>query len=50
MLAGFRKEDPATNKKSPVEVEVPEYLVKLGGCNAASELLKYVVYNRLMAY
>ena len=26
MLALFRKEDPATNKKSPIEVDVPEYL------------------------
>ena len=50
MLTGFRKEDPATNKKSPVEVDVPEYLVEMGRCDAAAELLKSVGNNSLMAY
>ena len=50
MLAGFRKEDPATNKKSPIEVDVPEYLAGLVRCDAALELLKSVGDNSFMAY
>ena len=50
MFAGFRKEDPATNKKSPVEVDVPEYLAEMGRFDSALKLLKYVGYNSLMAY
>ena len=50
MLAGFLKEDPATNKKSPVEVDVPEYLAEMGRCDDASELIKSVRDNSLMAY
>ena len=46
-LEGFRKEDPA---KSPVEVDVPEYLEEMGRCDAALELLKSVGDNSLMAY
>ena len=46
----FRKQDPATNKKSPVEVDVPEYLAEMGRCDAASELIKSVGDNSLMAY
>ena len=49
MLAVFCKEDPAANKKSPEEVDVPEYLAGFVRCDAASELLKSVGYNRLMA-
>ena len=50
MLAGSRKEDPATNKKSPAEVDVPEYLAEMGRCDAALEFIKYVGDNSLMAY
>ena len=50
MLAGFRKEDPATKKESPVEVDVPEYLSEMVKCDAGYEFLKYVGDNFLMAY
>ena len=30
MMSGFKKEDPATVKKLPVEVDIPEYLARLG--------------------
>ena len=50
ILAGFRKEDYATNKTSPVEVDVPEYFSEMGRCEAASELLKSNGDNILMAY
>ena len=30
MLAGWKKEDPPTVKKLPVEADVPELLSKLG--------------------
>ena len=49
MLAGFRKEDPETDKKYPVEVGVPEYLAELGRCDAALEFLKSVGDNILVA-
>ena len=49
MFAGFRKEDPATNKKSPVEVDVPEYLAKMRRWDAELELLKSVGDNILTA-
>jgi hypothetical protein len=38
MLDGFRKADPPTTKQLPVEVDVPEYLVKLGQDLEAREL------------
>ena len=50
MLAGLRKEDPATNKKSSVDVDVPGYLAEMGRGDAASELLNPVGDNRFMAY
>ena len=50
ILVGFCKEDPATNKKYPVEVDVPEYLAELGRYDVASELLKSVGDNSFMAY
>ena len=50
MLAGFRKEDPATNKKYPVGLDVPEYLVEMGRYDAVLEFLKSVGDNSLMAY
>ena len=30
MMTGFRKEDPATVKKLPIEVDIPEYLASFG--------------------
>ena len=30
MMSGFRKDDPATVKKLPVEVDIPEYLASFG--------------------
>ena len=50
MLAGSHKEYPATNKKSTVEVDIPEYLAVLVRCDAALELLKSVRYKSLIAY
>ena len=50
MLAGFRKEDPATNTKSPAELDVPEYLAEMGRCDTVSEFLKSVGDNSLIAY
>ena len=50
MLAGFHKYYPATINRSPVEVDVPEYLTELGRCDAASQLLKFVGDNSLMSY
>lgn len=36
MLDGWRKEDPATSKKLPVEADVPEYLCQIGSSPSAS--------------
>ncbi|EJK45407.1 hypothetical protein THAOC_35979 [Thalassiosira oceanica] len=37
MMAGFRKDDPATVKKLPIEVDIPEYLAKVGRQPGSSE-------------
>mmetsp|Transcript_36829 Transcript_36829/g.82805 ORF Transcript_36829/g.82805 Transcript_36829/m.82805 type:complete len:416 (-) Transcript_36829:347-1594(-) len=37
MMSGFKKEDPATVKKLPIEVDVPEYLASLGRHAGSSE-------------
>ena len=50
MLTGFRREDPATNKKSSVEVDMPEFLAALGRCKGALELPKSIGDCVLMAY
>lgn len=50
MLSGFRKEDPATMKKMPVEADVPELLVKMGNECTATELTKAVGDLALMAF
>ena len=50
MLTGFRKENPATNKKSPIEVDLPKFLAALGCCKGALELLKSIGDCALMAY
>ena len=49
ILAGLRKEDPATNKKSLVEVDGHKYLAEMGRCDAALEFLKSIGDNSLMA-
>jgi hypothetical protein len=38
ILDGFRKDDPPTRKKLPVEADVPEFLVSLGLASEAHEL------------
>ena len=50
MLSGFRKEDPATLKKMPVEADVPELLVKMGCECAATQLTRAVGDLALMAF
>ena len=50
MLSGFRKEDPATMKKMPVEADVPELLVKMGNECTANQLTKAVGDLALMAF
>ena len=42
MLDGWRKSDPPVEKKLPVEVDVPDYLVKLGLAPEATPLVKAV--------
>ena len=37
-IEGFRKEDPPTLKKFPVEVDVPEYMCMLGLMSGATDL------------
>ena len=50
MLAGFRKDDPATMKKLPVEVDIPELMAAMGlECNA-TELTKSVGDLALVAF
>ena len=49
-LSGFRKVDPPTMKKMPVEVDVPELLAQAGmECNA-TELTKAVGDLALIAF
>ena len=38
MLNGWRKEDPPTEKKLPVEANIPEYLCHIGMCSSATPL------------
>ena len=42
MIAGWYKEDPATKKKLPVEVDIPELLVSEGLKPGAKEKTKAV--------
>ena len=42
MLDGWRKEDPAVEKKLPVECDIPEYLATLGRRAVATELQRAV--------
>ena len=50
MLAGFRKVDPPTMKKLPVEVDMPELLVKVCIECTATELTKAVGDLALTAF
>lgn len=38
MMDGWRKHDPPTSKKLPVEADVPEYLCRVGASPHATEL------------
>ena len=50
MLSGFQKVDPPTMKKMPIEVDVPELLVKTGMDCTATELTKVVGDLSLIAF
>ena len=50
MLDGFKKEDPATQKKLPVEVDIPDYLAGLGRAAEATELARAVGDLTLIAF
>ena len=50
MLDGFAKEDPATKKKLPIEVDIPNYVAELGRAKEASELAKAVGDLTLIAF
>ena len=50
MLDGWRKEDPATTKKLPVEADVPEFLAERGRKSNATELEAAVGDSALMAF
>jgi hypothetical protein len=50
MLDGWRKKDGPVMKKLPVEVDVPEYLVKLGLAKDAEELTKATGDLSLIAF
>ena len=50
MIDGMSKEDPPTMKKLPVEVDVPEYIVKAGRDQAVSPLTVVVGDLTLIAY
>ena len=54
MLDGWKKEDPPTVKKLPIEVDIPEYLVRMvtskdaeKGQNAMAILILIAFYNLL---
>ena len=50
MLKGWEKTDPAVEKKMPVEVDVPEYVVKMGLQPGASEATKATGDSCLFAF
>jgi hypothetical protein len=50
MLDGFRKEDPSTLKKLPVEADVPEYLCKLDLAAGATALTQAIGDLVLIAF
>ena len=49
-LDGWRKQDPATQKELPVEVDVPEYLVDLAYIKGATEKDKAVADLVMIAF
>ena len=50
MLKGFRNDDPATVKKLPIEVDVPEFLVECAEDADATPLEKRVADLTLVAF
>ena len=50
MFEGWRKEDPPTMKKLPVEADLPERLVAVGLMSGATEKEKAVGDSALIAY
>lgn len=50
MMDGWRKEDPPTEKKLPVEVDVPEFLADMGRQASASPLQQAVGDLALIAF
>ena len=50
MLDGWDRADPATVKKLPVEADVPEWLAMAGLAPGATELIKAVGDNALIAF
>ena len=50
MLSGFRKVDPPTMKKMPIEVDMSELLVKAGMDGTATEFTKAVGDLALIAF
>ena len=49
-MDGCRKEDPLTNKKLPVGIDIPEFLAELGIDKAATELVKAVGNFTVIAF
>ena len=50
ILDGWKKEDPPTLKKLPVEVDIPEYIVSLGNTVLSTELDRAVGDLTLIAF
>ena len=49
-MEGWRKEDPPTTNKLPVGLDVPEFLAYLGMATDATEVVKAVGDNALIAF
>ena len=49
-LAGWKREDPPTQKKMPVEADVPEFLADVGRQKGSNELAKAVGDLSMMAF
>lgn len=50
MFEGWRRDDPPTQKKLPIEVDIPEWLVRRGLEKGATELEKATGDNALIGY
>jgi hypothetical protein len=50
MLEGWRKNDPMTIKKLPVEADVPEFLSQIGTLHNANQLDKAIGDLALIAF